>query len=1553
MGSKVVNLLVLGLLMVAAVGSCLTGACFAAGYVHYEYDDAGAVILEQVIDPNGVILQDMRTEYDALGNLSIERMVAFPGCPDNSDDVITVYDHDVAGNLRKVIHKGIGSQDANSVPETNDSVTQYSYDTLGRKITAIDPEDEDVISHYYYSDAGQLLTVVDPYTEEDPNLPFTTTNSYDAAGRLKKTVNPAGHYTVNTYNSLNQIIKQVVWDCNYTPDNPADDVPVRQIRYEYDNLGNVTRQAVMEDPASTAAINTAVDKVVDSIYDTSTGLLDETKTYYGTSATAVTTYEYDDLGRLWRTIDPEGNESRKYFDPLNNVQVVKQERFEKDPADSNNDYTVTVFYDYDLYGNLYRKTLDEDGDGVKDATDPSTYFYYDALDRLVKQIGPDLVATYREYDSFGNVSLTIEDYDPESQTALNKTTEYVYDRLNRQAQVLAYDPNDTTAHIASQITAYEYNKRGQIEKITYPDESFVEYSYNALRKVNTEVRRDGTSIYYWYDLVGNVIIESDDEALEFGSPSFITEYEYNAAGDLVGTYREDDEVPTATSTFAYNGLGLPESESTALYDLDAKTITYTYDGSGNVLTRTHNGQTITYSHDGLGRIKTIDKGQDRIVNYHYIGSSTKVIGFPEADTQWEGYYDTLGRIDRCRSIGPDSETLLDLIYTYDENSNRDSVKYNHLAVPVWDIYTYDNLQRLIQADYGSPTGLASLGDYMGDVRFAAGVASKWLVSDEPFAELAQLQVRDVRQQQRLVYAAIIKAGLDTVVKEYNNGDMPVVTLVEFGEEEAAGQSTYEMIRNDSGGLIGIVITDSNGRITLFTLYPAVGGTLIISISYDASGNEAAKVFSSYDKDGKLTDQVDMLAVERIQKIMAALPASSGSGSKNLRVPSSPSWLDESGDGGGFVMMSMPAAPQTASEQFIYDHLGNRYQAITKQGYLQTLVHNPNNQYTHIHEEYAFGLTNDFYPEHDANGNLQADGDGIEYSYDYRNRLTKIENAGSATIAEYGYDALGRRIKKAAGGKTTFYYYDLFGRVVAEYEKPDSGSEAFARSFVYGNGIDEVLAMFLPEKSYNPGDIQRLAGFANAWLTDDETYDYDESGLVDLHDFAVLAADGASLPATHETRFYYLRDALGSVIGIVGGKFQRESDREFYLYDVYGKPSDASVPSAAGNPYFFTGRRLDTESRLYYYRFRTYDPESGRFLQTDPLGYADSMNLYEYVMSNPTNWIDPLGLATIEGVKTILRRDSEFLNYYTNALQRGISVQFRDKIPANEASWWQRVRYGYKLASPGEIKSGPEYYLNYLDVPMQYEITGNKGCRIMPWNEDEEIACAIKMGIIDKGGAFDDGFQIYDLVLDVKEFDRLTARVMSGDLKGAGISSLKIGSQIAVIAGAACNVVKFGTEAPTLIRFWKGTSRDVYEAFGQGQAAANNFLKGSSLFEQAPNSVMTPRGPALQAATPEAMSALNVAKSGVPVYRQGMIGRQATGDAQFWSFSNPASTPDYANAMGMPPGPSGGYSWMMGGTVRPGAPVITRPAPRIGTNLGGSMEAVVQPGGVEIEWFHIP
>ncbi|WP_417494796.1 RHS repeat-associated core domain-containing protein [Maricaulis sp.] len=63
---------------------------------------------------------------------------------------------------------------------------------------------------------------------------------------------------------------------------------------------------------------------------------------------------------------------------------------------------------------------------------------------------------------------------------------------------------------------------------------------------------------------------------------------------------------------------------------------------------------------------------------------------------------------------------------------------------------------------------------------------------------------------------------------------------------------------------------------------------------------------------------------------------------------------------------------------------------------------------------------------------------------------------------------------------------------------------------------------------------------------------------------------------------------------------------------------------SGNPFRYTGRRYDAESGLYYYRARYYWPQIGRFLETDPVGYADQMNLYAYVGNSPLMATDPSG-----------------------------------------------------------------------------------------------------------------------------------------------------------------------------------------------------------------------------------------------------------------------------------------------------------------------------------------
>ncbi|MBZ0165654.1 MAG: RHS repeat-associated core domain-containing protein, partial [Candidatus Omnitrophica bacterium] len=131
-----------------------------------------------------------------------------------------------------------------------------------------------------------------------------------------------------------------------------------------------------------------------------------------------------------------------------------------------------------------------------------------------------------------------------------------------------------------------------------------------------------------------------------------------------------------------------------------------------------------------------------------------------------------------------------------------------------------------------------------------------------------------------------------------------------------------------------------------------------------------------------------------------------------------------------------------------------------------------------------------------------------------------------------------------------------------------------------------------------------------------------------------------------TTYYYLCDGLGSVRQLTNSS---GTIVESYDYDPYGGTTiyDSSLTditstgSGIDNPYMFTGRRFDEETGIYFYRARQYDPAIGRFLQRDPLGYWDSMNLYEYVLSNPLNYIDPFGLCGESDYKEKSEKDDKF------------------------------------------------------------------------------------------------------------------------------------------------------------------------------------------------------------------------------------------------------------------------------------------------------------------------
>jgi RHS repeat-associated protein len=332
-----------------------------------------------------------------------------------------------------------------------------------------------------------------------------------------------------------------------------------------------------------------------------------------------------------------------------------------------------------------------------------------------------------------------------------------------------------------------------------------------------------------------------------------------------------------------------------------------------------------------------------------------------------------------------------------------------------------------------------------------------------------------------------------------------------------------------------------------------------------------------------------------------------------------------------------------SEIFTYDAVGNR---LTGPKDKLSYTYNTANQLTELTKvplnKRGKGVLEDEQENkveytYDKNGNLikkvEFDDDRqikktTLYSYDFESRLTKVEiqKKDKVKIITFTYNPFGRRLSKAVHReeieddedndrddddkvtpRATYYIYDNED-IIMEYNHKGKVTERY----VYGLGIDEPLAV---EKRIH-------------------THSYHHSHI-----------------------YYYHFDGLGSVTSLTDSK-GKVAQR--YEYDSFGKLKRHG--QKVKQPYTYTAREWDRETKLYYYRARYYDPQIGRFISFDPILHPtmgppknkvcsqtisyptlelsketpQKLNPYSYTINNPIIYTDPYGEGVLDCVKCILK-----------------------------------------------------------------------------------------------------------------------------------------------------------------------------------------------------------------------------------------------------------------------------------------------------------------------------
>lgn len=346
-------------------------------------------------------------------------------------------------------------------------------------------------------------------------------------------------------------------------------------------------------------------------------------------------------------------------------------------------------------------------------------------------------------------------------------------------------------------------------------------------------------------------------------------------------------------------------------------------------------------------------------------------------------------------------------------------------------------------------------------------------------------------------------------------------------------------------------------------------------------------------------------------------------------------------------------PWTGTTSWQYDLAGRRTRQTWVDGFYVTYEYLLTGEMTWVRENGSTMLASYGYDDLGRRTAL-ARGNGVNtsYGYDPASRLTSLAHDLDGTIADQtiglGYNAAGQITSRTSSNDAYTWsgavnvdrsysvnglnQYTASGAVVPSYDGRGNLTGAGGDTYGY-NGANQLVATSTSELLiYDPAERLFYSGAENT------LFRYDGGQMIAEHDatYGTVKRRYVWGPGDDEPLVWYegsgttdkrwlVADERGSVIAVTN---TAGDAIDIKAYDEYGIPSD-TTPANAGR-FGYTGQAWLPSLGMWYYKARVYSPTLGRFLQTDPIGYGDGLNWYNYVGSDPVNGTDPSGLDEQEG-----------------------------------------------------------------------------------------------------------------------------------------------------------------------------------------------------------------------------------------------------------------------------------------------------------------------------------